>query len=339
MDGRGNWKLGGPGTYLDRLIGYRFRAGTSSALTSIRFALAYWSTSYSGGNGGTIEITVQTDDGSANHSPSGTILATDIFTPGNPPATEFPLRTFSTPPTLAAGKLYHLVFRNIDPDPLTNYMSVNEIHVNSPTTPMQPKVSDLDWALERKPRASDPWQIGSLEREHTPVLDLGYASGYHEGVGYEYSFIQDNPVTIAGSTKVRERFTVSGSTRTVERVYVRLRQASLSADPLTIRLETGTGTLVEEGTIPAAAVQVGSYAPEWVSYAFSTPRALASGSTYDLVLSAPTGSTYVIYGISKGPNHGFASATYFADGYGQYTTGGSWTGWDGTNADLQFFFR
>src|SRR5712691_37262 len=60
----------------------RFRATTSSTLLSLIWYDIYTSadSGYSAGTGGTIEICIETDDGTANHLPSGTKLAcvTDV---------------------------------------------------------------------------------------------------------------------------------------------------------------------------------------------------------------------------------------------------------------------
>ena len=81
----------------------RFIAETSSTLHTIRLWMKAGS-GYSGGNGGTIRLQLETDDGTGNHFPSGTILGTTSASPGNSSTVGF-LFTFSSPPSLTAGRV------------------------------------------------------------------------------------------------------------------------------------------------------------------------------------------------------------------------------------------
>src|SRR5207237_608309 len=74
-DTLGNTQIGGTNNSSTSKTSYRFRAGQSANLTSIRVYFVTGHSGYSGGTGGKIEVTLQTDDGTTNHAPSGTILA------------------------------------------------------------------------------------------------------------------------------------------------------------------------------------------------------------------------------------------------------------------------
>jgi hypothetical protein len=80
---------------------------------------------------------------------SGTVLATYLLS--NPsaasPSIYFPIFVFSVPPSLVQGQLYHIVFTNVDPNSTANYLSVNALYYENPSTPAQPTISDLDGAL------------------------------------------------------------------------------------------------------------------------------------------------------------------------------------------------
>src|SRR5262249_24994949 len=135
------------------------------------------------------------------------------------------------------------------------------------------------------------------------------------------------PETISGAKAVREQFTVSGTTKEVSSVSLRVARTR-GSDPLTVRLENGDGSMVEEGTIPATAVPITpavSYV--WAKYNFTTKRALVAGQSYHLVLAAPASSTYQAFPIRKGSGYGFSATTLFADGNAEFTAGGTWTGW------------
>ena len=127
MDGLNNTQVGGPNNVS---TSYRFRATTSSALNSVRvYVIGPTYAGYGAGTGGTWQVTVQTDDGTGTHAPSGTVLATTTFQPGD----VFPVIFWSSPATLASGRLYHVVFKNVDPNSTANFASVNGVFMYQPT--------------------------------------------------------------------------------------------------------------------------------------------------------------------------------------------------------------
>jgi hypothetical protein len=340
MDSLNNTPVGGPSLVS---TSYRFRATTSAALGSIRiYIIGPSHPGYGAGTGGTWAVTVETDDGTASHGPSGSVLASTTIRP----ADGLPLVSWPTPARLTAGQLYHVVFRNIDPDPAANYASLDGVFMYQPTSPRQAAFSDLDWG--------QPLRYGTggwADRSNTvPIMQLNYANGLTAGLGYMEVWVRSYK-SISGSARAREAFTVSGANRLVSSVSVRLMRVSGSS-PLTVRLETADGTLIEEGTIPASQIAIGTPGDHgggghavWVSYPFSAPRTLAAGQGYNLVLSAPGDTSYSIFVIRKGVHYHFAPPTYFGDGKAQYTSGSGWGPFtqDGSGpldeADLQFYFR
>ncbi len=327
-DSLANTQVGGTSCGCANLMtSYRFRASTSSALNSIRIYLIGPNyAGYGGGTGGTIEVTVQTD---ASGTPSGTTLATTTFTPGSEGAAGRVV-TFPSPATLTAGQLYHIVFKNVDPSPTVNFASVNSLYVSSASVPRQPSVSDTDWAqLMNDGRG---WQ---LRPQYTPILNLTYANGEVAGVGYMEVWV-NSPRTISGNMSVREAFTVSSSDRQISSVAVRLRRTGGSS-PLVVRLETATGVLIEQGTIPASSIGTSS---SWATLTFASPHTLTKGQSYNVVLTSPGDTSYSIHAVREGPTYGYNPRTYFNDGYAQYTTGSGWTGFNGgTQGDLQFYLK
>jgi hypothetical protein len=148
----------------------------------------------------------------------------------------------------------------------------------------------------------------------------------------------------------RESFTVSGATRTVSSVAVRLRRTS-GTSPLALRLETSTGTLIEEVSVPAASIPISAPGGDnggavWVSATFATSHQLAVGQSYNLRLATAADTEYSVFVIRRGVEYGFDPRTWFADGVASYTTdGATWGtfGYYGTThdgeSDLQFYFR
>lgn len=152
------------------------------------------------------------------------------------------------------------------------------------------------------------------------------------------------PQTISGTSSVRETFTVSGTSRTVSSLGIRVARLSGSG-ALTVRLETGDGTLIEQGDVAATSVPLNASATYvWTTYKFSAPRTLSVGQSYHLVLQAPASTVYQAFPIRKGSDYGYQNTTFFPDGYAQFLQGGSWVGWtqwgvtNRTDGDLQFYF-
>jgi len=339
-------------------VDFRFRAAASSAVESLiwydiydPYCTPHASTDagtcpqdcgksgavYACGTGGVMHICLVTDDGSASHLATTTELGcVDDTTPSARPALHE--ETFPSPPLLTAGQLYHLHWHNSDPSPLVNFTSVDALWVRQATVPRQPTVPDVDLAVFRGT---------TLRPADTPIFQLGYADGTVQGQGYMEVWI-GAPAAISGAAQVREQFTVSGADRTVRTVAVRLNRASGSS-ALGVRLETGAGTAIEQGSILAGAIPLGDVAaqsPTWATYTFTTPRLLAGGQTYHLVLSAPADTVYQAYGVERGNGYGFVPPTFFGDGDGQFDPdGGVWLGFtqpggrlDNANADVQFYF-
>ena len=340
-DSRDNYQIG----QNNNRLAYRFRASTTSAATGIRVSQRGLGggNSYSGGNGGTIRISIQTDNGGV---PSGIILASTTFSPGNPSGNweVWPLETFPTPATLTAGQMYEIVFDNVDPAPNTNWISLNALWTAGPAlTPRQPTFSNDYAVLYASPTT---WV---LKTGDTPIMDLAYANGIHDGMNY-IGAMEANYGSISGpSNLVREHFTVSGGDRMVTSASVKVKRIS-GTSPLTIRLEKDDGTLIEAVDIPSGSIGLGSLPTvdnsgnTWAVATFLAPHVLVNGATYNLVLSSPADTQYVAVPVQEGTTKGMLSRA-FTDGDGQKTSNGGST-WaylypylDNGRQDLQFFLR
>ncbi len=352
-DALANTRIGGP--YNTRSA-YRFRCDHDGSLSALRFYLVKNGSraGYSGGTGGILRVELHGDDGSAAHGPSPAVLASlTLADPLN--AGDFPFRLFASPVLLQKGQLYHLVFLNVDPDPVTNYVSINSLYLQTPVSPMQPRFSDADWAqLLASPSDGFQWHPRSTTSGYTPILELDYADGYSTGMGYMEVWVtpttgpggqaQGGPKPISGASGVREVFTVSGPDLRCTSLSIRLARGS-GGDPLGLRLEDGSGRALLEGSLPASAFGAAAVQATW---AFPKEVRLASGATYRLVLSAPASSVYTAFPIRKGKESylGFQASTYFADGHAEWSPDGSaWSSWDQWGSadttgdgDLQFAF-
>jgi hypothetical protein len=316
-------------------LAHRFRAGTSSTITSVRFAQRGGDV-YSGGTGGKIRVSIQPD---ADGLPSGAVLGSATFEPGNPSRawSTYEAVPMPVPVAVTKGQLYHVVFENTDSDPESNYISVNELFVYGPALkPRQPAFADTDYAVLYA--TPDMW---TLQGNFTADMDVAYADGSHDGVGYVQNMTEYFG-TISGASAVREHFTVIGNGRIVSSASVRVRRTS-GSDPLVVSIRQGE-TILASGQVPATDVPVSAAGNDdggsvWATVTFPE-LTLAAGTTYDLVLNAAESSAYTAAPIREGTDVGMASMA-FRDGTGQGTRDGSrWTDlFDRSPVDLQFYLR
>lgn len=328
-----NEYIGGPQSLQ---LSYRIRMQRSGVLASIRvYTIVYNAGGYSAGDGGKARVRVYADDGTSDHFPTGSALATSTtFTPGNPPSTDFPVFSFASSYNATAGEILHFVFDNPHASPGSNYMSLDQLcdMTSTPANPYQPKYPDSDLAFLVKAGAG-AWHLRSPFPQFTPIYSLAFSGGTSQGMGYMETGNPSWIASIGGNDMVRERFTVSGGDKTVTALGACLSRFSGSG-VLSMRLETGTGTEIETVTVPAASIAVNSAsqyprgAQTRVSANLVTPRTLTSGQTYNLRLSAASGTVYRTHSLRKGSAYGFTTSTYFADGVGQKSSNGgsSWTG-------------
>jgi hypothetical protein len=326
------------------MVSYRFRAKNSGVLEQALIYLIPDHAGYAGGNAGTTQITIHTDDGTASHNPSSTVLATYVMTNVlslSSPARYFYTVKFSAPPTLTAGQIYHMVFKNIDANPTVNFLSVDamyEINATGLQAPINSDPTDLALLLNE----GGGWTIRS---GYTPIYQLQFQNGVTEGMGYMEAWVAA-PEPISGTRAVRESFTVSGSDVSFASLGIRVARVN-GSDPLVVRLENSDGSLIEEGSIPATAItESSSTSPSyfWAKYTFATTYTLIPGKSYNLTFESAATSTYQTFPIRKGLAYGFQPTTFFPDGHAEFEQNGSWTGWtqwgtpNRTDGDLQFYF-
>lgn len=306
-----NINVGGPSNWR---VAYRFTAAYTSTITGGVYYRIFSTTKpgYSGGTLGTIVISIVNN---ASGSP-GTLVATCTgANVGNFPAFTCPSASVIT------GQTYYVLFTNTDPSPTVNFASVDGLYdvggVADPNFPYTTLISN-----------SATWTVYPTVQ---PILQLNYANGHAQGNGYMEVWINTSSVTLSGSTWARELFTPT-ATRTV--LSVKIGPAAVAGTTLTLALSNGT--VIESGTLGAPA------STGWITYVFTTPHTLTSGTAYELVLKG-TGKAYP---IRQGSNQGFTNETYFPDGHAQFSTdsGATWTDFNDENGnastlgDLEFTF-
>lgn len=361
-DALGNIAVGGPVGPKKAFI--RFRAEQSSPLVSVTLPfLSADYPGYGGGTGGNWTVQLHADDGTANHFPVGSPLATKSVN-AKSTSSAASITSFTSGYSTTAGVIYHLVIENVDPNPTVNFFSINNWVRLSFTEggSLNPRCADTDWGAGYYHGGAWHNCAGAC-----PIADLAYGNGAHQGMCYgeasyccppgESACSADQLVgQIKGSTRmVRERFTVSGGDRLVGGVGIRLLRMSGAASDLRVSLRNSAGTEVDFAMIPASSVAIGpapSYSlpaswndlgqnARWVTANFNQLHMLTNGETYHLQFSCTQG-TYWAWVIRRlTAEYGYSPATAFADGWAEYTADG--TTWNPLGRvrqqnDLQFYF-
>lgn len=334
-----NLQIGGANA---RQPAVKFVANNSAALAS---AGIYVKTGigYSLGTGGSIRMSVQPDNGSG--SPSGTILDSVTFSPGNPASPTFPVPALPSGYHPVVGLTYYFVFTNMDADPVNNYVSLDNMGMDTNTAPPFYSGNPIQincaltscysqFAVLRKDGAG-AW---TLLTNQTPIISINYASGSSQGQGYVDELVSSGLFTVQGTNQAAEIFTPANDT-IVSEMNIWAKKTG-APGVMTVSLQTAAGTVIETGTIPAASFGTNySYAP----YVFTSNKTLTALTQYRAILSsaADASNNYQVFPMQKGGACcGFNIPSVFNTGNYQTNTGGGWTNYTGSTAyDMPFFFN
>ena len=167
---------------------------------------------------------------SGTHLPvlNGAPLAQTHFTPGLNPRSPRSLLddiTFEqNPRPLVPGELYHVVLENVDPQPSTNFISVNNVLVPRPIGRPARWLNDTEWGTLLGRRAPgygadrtwlDLTATGSGDKLIAPIMQLTTTDGASQGSSdMESGSVDPGRTYEADAAKpIRERFTPSADKR------------------------------------------------------------------------------------------------------------------------------
>jgi hypothetical protein len=285
--------------------------------------------SYSVGDGGELDIEIQSDDGSSKHLPSGEVLGqiAATFVPMEIADEQYPVLELAAPVAVEAGRIYHLVYRQLDPPvdctdmpvPLGDaagcdldkgLVGLNGVFTRNPTSPRGGPYRGETAAVLNRQTPDGDW---NLDDDNVSWYEVRYADDVWVGDAYTYYDAARTAETLGGQRQVRQRFAVEQTERHVNGLWIRVGRGSPEQDgDLTAELAPEGGPALATATVAAADVapcdatancfddQVG-----WVFGAFAAAWTLEVGESYTLTLSAAQGAVYVASGG-------------FALGYGPY---------------------
>jgi len=348
----------------DWRVSIRFKSDYSGSLARFKLFWKYNATGYSAGDGGNIRITLRSDDGTTNHNPSATILATTTFSPNIKSGVDVRFKdlSFPTAPSIEKGTIYHLHFENVHSDKSNNWISINNVYnrLRSQSI-LQPTEDPSEWALLNRLGPNGTWKISP---GYCPILALGISQAggntpdVYQGNGYmEFWGASSNGVRVGGSTLLRQTFKATQSL-TVGGISVNAGRYS-GTGALEVELLSSTGTVLGSGYIssdnfPNATSSTncpggisGDKCHVWGFAKFDTPPSVVAGQSYFVRISAPSGSEYRFNFPRDGSiKYGWPEGTVVSGRAEKSTTRGStWTGityWGVSNrsdADLEFFLE
>lgn len=321
-----------------------------------RFSCGYTlGNSYSVGNGGAIVIEIREDDGTSNKFPGSRILGktAGIFVPLQRANEHYPILSLEQPVRLEAGKLYHLVYKNLNPPTncQLNGRSVSEaascprnqgaIGLNGTYQPVQFGSAEGFGPFGGtgagnlvKPNLNGGW---SPVKEKLSWYEVRYTDGIWVGDSHTgFGSTDAGRQFISGNTKGRQVFTVRDASRRVNGLWVYFGHTSsqrADGSPMSVTLKDAAGRTIANGSIKsspecAAGAVTGAktrdfrlqHCRTWGYTDLSSSVNLVEGQRYSVEFSA-------------GVNAGFTLHTFFPLDYGHFgSTNRNF--WQGAHAEV-----
>lgn len=316
-----------------RCVSYRFRADHDGAASAVRVYFIFRKICskgcYAAGDGGVIRVEIRDDDGTADHLPASTPLASALVPD---PLTQWNrLVHFPHPAALQAGKLYHIVITNVSQDETANFVSIDDLYTAADGTELQPAVNEADLAVLLRVSGAAAWEI---KRHHLPIFSLDYDDGFRQGQAY--MDVKQSGIVISPGSGVREVFTVQVAASLITLAGVRVKPLT-SRGRLRFTLATHTGQTIETATV---STDVPPGRCTWISLPFPSPRVLTKGTTYALVLVSEEGGQYLVQPLQNGTQYGFEVQSPFTGNHCEINVGQGWNNClNRSDLDIPFFFR
>lgn len=319
---------------------YSYTAEHTSTLTALRM---YWvvnldRSGYAGGNGGIIRVRV------CPALPNGAPDLSKVFA-GKFDATfglvdgyrksgyaefvrekMFGLWRFDQPIPQVKGQRYHVLFENVDPNPKVNYISIDLTYdMDRGQNIVDPTEKPYGhWRRAGKGGWTDYTNGGSGNQGRwTPIIDLTFANGGHQGPGWIAWRRDDDVHSLAGSGAARMVYKPPVDV-TVSKLWGRV---VAGAGSVKLQIETLGGDVIRS-SVRRAAGQVNYRGEVWVEGEFD-PVVLEAGTEYALVIRS-SDFRGILRPLQCGKAYGFHPSTYFEFGHPEKSVDGSrWQVWQG----------
>lgn len=304
----------------------RFTAQNSKSVSAVRVYVHSKS-----GTAPTYRFGIQTNNPSGN-IPSGTWVGGQ-GTLSNPAAGWRPA-TLSSVASLTAGQIYHFVVEYASGTQSGNI----SLRRSTPQNLLYPLTQAADTQSNTLYYSGGTWTAQGYQ----PIYELDFFSdATYEGNPYEAS----TEIQIFGNSWYGEKFTISGSSKTVQSISFCVRKNGTPASNLTVELRNGLNTTIYSGTLLTVAGAPTSYTcpASWQTHTFSPSPIVLNPDTYRIFLRTTGGTStnsYRLYRLNA-PTTGanYHSITY-DDTNSVYTNatspGITWT--DSNQYDITSFF-
>ncbi len=353
-------------------VAHRVRFPRSGMIVSVRLFTIFvegapgGEAEYHKGDGGTFRATLQTDDATDAHAPSGTVLGQtdhiigapalyagsgplEAIVGGDPGDAPFFRRlSFQRPIAVQSDTWYHLVVDNTTNDPTAHFVSRDDYVAGSDDRQLKVPTRDplQDAILLRGPNDTE-W---TLQPRNWAIGVFNYDDGTSYGNGYMEVGSVSGPDRVAryvdADRAVQQVFTVL-ETLDVDTVGIGAMHV-WGDNAVTLRLLADDGAELWQGTatdfptgVPAndPLGSVSSAVAEFRETAVDPPVELAAGQTYRLEV-APAGGEHTVTATRDGSlSYGFATdATVLGRAEFRETPTAQWEGWPvrDTTVDDQF---
>ncbi len=227
--------------------------------------------------------------------------------------------------------LYHIVFSNIAPDPVGNYVSVDDLYTSTAGAGLQPSAVASEMSVLLKSYDKAPWQ---LKEQHVPIFCLRYDDGHQQGQGY--MDVKASGVMVEDGMAVREVFTVGNYDRSVSSLAVRIVRLS-EMGRLKVVVRNGSDEPMK--TLSTNLSGPGGLAG-WVQFSLEQPLTLIKATRYSVELIPEDGASFRVLPLQQGGQYGFAVYSPFVESHCEARVNIAWTGcMQRKDLDIPFYFR
>ncbi len=319
------------GRFVGRTVSYRFRASHTGTFSAIELYLIFRTVCdgcYADGDGGIIQLQIQTDDGTGQHLPTGITLGSAII--ANPMSQWNRVVTFAQPVSIQANTLYHIVFTNLSSDPVHNYISIDNLYSVAGGSNSQPSANTIDLAVLVKLDSNHSMQVNT---HLVPIFSIYFDDGYRQG--QIYMDVRQNTLLGGAAAQVSEAFLVNDANHTFSTVSVRLDPLATQGD-IRLTIEDSFNHVLATGVIDLTNAVKNAY--NWYTISFPT-ISLLKGISYSVVVTTENGAQYYISPMQQGMTYNFQWEKRYT-GQCQILSGTQWGGCLGrTDLDIPFYFR
>lgn len=339
-DSLANLDVGGPD---HTRVAYRFQAERSGVIESVRpFIVVNTSRQgYAAGTGGTVQVSVVADDGTGLPVLDQVLargqLEMDLIDGALPePAdtAEKRRQNFAAIPIggqpVVAGQTYHVVFEQIDADPVANYVGLDLLYQH--TTQLGPRPSIDHWGvtIDENGNGWTEYTTRFGDQLYSPIMAIKMTDGFAYGNGYIETFSGSESFRpIDEESSIQVTFEPAEAFEAQQFWLRAIRTGDSGAMSLTLDGDDGTTAAID---VPAT-----TFDPEdmtWIEVPW--PVTLNPGVTYQLTLTGADGGAFAVHPLREGTTYAFEPGSLFGGVSRPSDGNGGYAGWHKDRSEDSF---